>query len=268
MEPYAAQPHPIERIRGWLRSDLKVLRWVLLGLYMALIIGLFGWVLLGIDDDLWGFLLTCLGIVFVTQAFFIFGSGTIQLCKPLRRRRLLLPLVASGAMFAMLALGLFLAMVELFRIEGQMSDEVLQASFFGVLLLSWLIWGVLLFVYARNWQRYQVMSRIARMLFAGSLLELLATVPSHVIVIRRPGCFVGILTMLGIIAGLNVMLFSFGPMLVVLFLRPRYRSEKALGTHFCAHCGYDLRASKDRCPECGTQFVQGPSQVSLDPSRP
>jgi hypothetical protein len=33
-------------------------------------------------------------------------------------------------------------------------------------------------------------------------------------------------------------------------LRTRRRHE-AFDQHRCAHCGYDLRASTNRCPECG-----------------
>jgi hypothetical protein len=104
----------------------------------------------------------------------------------------------------------------------------------------------------RRRSRYSALGRLAGAIFAGSLVELLATVPSHVIVSRRPVCLVGLGTMLGIIAGCYAMLFSFGPMIVLLFLRPRHRREQSDPIQYCLNCGYDLRASIERCPECGT----------------
>jgi predicted amidophosphoribosyltransferase len=40
--------------------------------------------------------------------------------------------------------------------------------------------------------------------------------------------------------------------LVVAVVLPRaLRDENRLEKNLCMHCGYDLRQSPDRCPECG-----------------
>ena len=240
------------RLRRWLKSDMRVLRWVFLALYVLLILALLAMPLIEGGDFL--AMAISIGVMFAGQAMLIFGSGTITLCRPIRRRRLVLPVLVAATMLALLAGGLCIATWELLYLDSNPHEEFFAFAAMSLIGLTWIGWGVLLFARLRDKPRYTVLRTLNTWIFAGSLAELLATVPSHVIVSRRPGCLVGIGTAIGIIAGCAVMIFSFGPAIAILFLRPRWRAEIADGVPYCPACGYDLRASKERCPECGLRF--------------
>lgn len=245
----------ISRIRNFLRSDMRVLRWVFAALYAMLLATLFAPLVFESDTVLAGVMI--LAIMLGTQALFIFGAGTIELCRPIRRRRLLLPVIVAATLFTVLAGGAIVALMELLNV-GEHPGAGALIMF--LLVGNWTLWFVMFLIRARVMERHTVLARLTAAMFAGSLLELMVTVPSHVVVSRRPGCLVGAGTMLGIIAGVLVMTWSFGPAIVLLFLRPRLRRERQEWSTRCEHCGYDLRASipagSSVCPECGSPIHQ------------
>ena len=225
---------------------MRLLRWILLALYMALIVGLAG--ILILEFDAWFFGIVS-GVTIASDIVFLRGAGLRDVCEPVHERRLLIPVIAASFMFAALVVGFLIAMTELFFPSSD--GELGIACFWTTLFTSWIFWGALLHAYTKGRSRYVVIRRIAVLAFSCSLAELLATVPAHLVVVRRPGCFVGIGTMLGITAGVMLMLWSFGPAIALLFIHDKYAWRKQ---GRCVKCGYDLqRIDSERCPECGKE---------------
>jgi hypothetical protein len=48
-----------------------------------------------------------------------------------------------------------------------------------------------------------------------------------------------------------VALLALLPLADVLIIRPRRRRRRRAAAGLCVRCGYDLRATPGRCPECG-----------------
>ena len=137
--------------------------------------------------------------------------------RPTSRISLLPALIGAGLLMGILALGASLALLGLVRGDEAWNSP---AEAWGPLVvggLVWFGWSVMFFRLSRR-DPLDVVSRQCRMLLKASILELLVAVPTHVVVRHRDYCCAGFLTFVGLVAGISVMLASFGPGVYFLFL--------------------------------------------------
>ncbi len=222
---------------------MKKLRWILLGLYLLLVAGfLVGYFVDGASEH--GIPILIAATV-GTQWLFLAIRGKPQMLLPVQPRQLRLPSIVAGFMAALLVASLSMALCELAYLDD--SDALMTV----VLILNlggWALWSFLFYSYCSRLDYLAAIRRMVLWLIGGSLLQLMATVPSHFIVVRRPGCLVGIGTAMGIMGGLLVMGWAFGPGIILLFM---YETRRRMSGH-CMECGYNLTGNvSGRCPECG-----------------
>lgn len=210
---------------------MRVLRWVFLVLYFAVFVGLLGfayadslpwWAQAFLYMDLEGKACAVVLLLFATvisQVIFVCASGSLDICRPVGRPRIILPAVMAAVLMSCLVVGLVFALEELIGGKAAAAitnDNMVLVSFMGVM---WVVWTVLFVCRYSSSTRYIALRNLTRVMLAGSLFELMVTFPSHLWVTRRGGCFLGMGTGIGVSAGLMVMLWAFGPAMLLLFLR-------------------------------------------------
>ena len=217
----------VSKFRTWLRSDMRVMRWVFLALYVALLAGLVGRAARA-DDAEGSHLLGLLAVIVASQALFVLGTGTVNLCRPIRRRRLWVPVAMAAVLLSTLTFCAMWTLSELISWEPIVNLMVKDIAAMLLLVATPLIWGAVSWAFARDIPRMRALGKLTGALFCGGLAVLLASMPAYVIVNRRNDLnwFGPLVPLGGITAGICVVLFSFGPAIVLLFLRPRYRREK------------------------------------------
>lgn len=167
---------------------------------------------------------------------FFVAMGLIQLAllvvpvrvaskRPIARRHVFFTLLACIIALALLILASVATVYELMAETRGLSREHQWLLPFMLLGGIWLVWTFLFAFYTGRKPAESMMPRLCNWLIAGSILELLISVPAHIIARSRGYCCAGFLTAMGLATGIGVMLLAFGPAVFALFAR-RYASIK------------------------------------------
>ncbi|MFM1769349.1 MAG: hypothetical protein RJA22_1878 [Verrucomicrobiota bacterium] len=198
----------------------------------------------------WGYWLF-LAVMLAGQAALLLVPVAAAEGRPIRRRPLRAPIVASTFFLANLSLAGLTALLcaalpgdkglDWMFAPAKASESILSqwpplarlldalglgagsgfapwTLLLGYVVLLWMIWGLLFHRYGQAGPADAAVRRLVSWLLRGSILELLVAVPCHVVVRQRGDCCAPTATFWGISLGLSVMLMAFGPGVFFLFL--------------------------------------------------
>ncbi|MGB2824743.1 MAG: hypothetical protein WBF17_27475, partial [Phycisphaerae bacterium] len=174
--------------------------------------------------------------------------------RPVRKRHVLSTVLATIFAVLLMVGGMVAAAIEhLGNTPG--AEGPLPIVIFSAVGVLWLLWSILFGFYGGRGKPKTLISRLVRVLLAGSILELLIAVPTHIIARWRSYCCAGFMTFWGLATGVSVLLFAFGPGTFVLFIR-RLRSVRPPVPHaYCAVyrprpavAGGSSHTADNRCP--------------------
>ncbi|MEI8242434.1 MAG: hypothetical protein WCI17_04135, partial [bacterium] len=131
--------------------------------------------------------------------------------RPASRRHVFLPVIVSGLLVALLALGVISSLNEFVQAKTVWEQRWERWGALAAGLAVWAAWSVVFCLLARRDEPKGVLLRLCRRLLQGSVITLLVAVPTHIVARWRGYCCAGFSTFLGITFGMAVMLASFGP---------------------------------------------------------
>ena len=160
-----------------------------------------------------GFLLFC-------QFFLFHLKIKVEENRPVPKRKITWISILISLIMAILTFTAFIILFFLILGEKGQGNNISNAFMTVILFFgSWFFWGYFFLTkYMENFPE-KFMQKTISTLIAGSALELIIAVPSHVIMRSRGDCCAPIFSYFGIVMGTTVLLFAFGPGIVFLYLK-------------------------------------------------
>ncbi|MHC4243875.1 MAG: hypothetical protein ACYS3N_08570 [Planctomycetota bacterium] len=209
--------------------------WILLPLFLSdseIFFGLIGTVLSIASDNeqTYGInVVIVVGLVLLAQWAFLRPSKGWTIRMVTVGRPLKTSIFAAGVIAMLLTVGFVALLLELPNLwAGIMSAE----SYWSIIcvwiamLIIWGIWSLIFFVYWRQGDRYTQLGKMIRGLVAGSILETIIAVPVHIWATRQRECYCCRGTYTTLVLAATVLIWAFGPGIVLLYMREKHRIEK------------------------------------------
>ena len=171
------------------------------------------------------FLLLCQGVLLLVPV-------AVATARPVRRRSVATAAIVGAIPMVVMILGFIGCAASMIWPENSPARHKVNYPEWinwAMILILWAIWGVIFYSFFASKNPTVFSSRITRWLLAGSILEILVAIPSHIISRHRNECCAPFISLMGIVTGVAVALMAFGPGLFLLFAR-RIKDKQAKGS--------------------------------------
>ena len=192
--------------------------WAIVIIYLLLLLGLIilplieSWVDQSGTDNMM-FLGICVVLLILCRASLMMVPVRAAANRPTTRRSIWIPILGSGLLIATLFMFAGSALSEY-------ADEKISqvpAVVVGAICV-WLMWLGVFIPMTFAIDPTSIGMKLHRLIFAGSLLELLIAVPCHIVVRRRPDCCAGVVTAMAICVGVLVMFITWAQAFFCFFI--------------------------------------------------
>jgi hypothetical protein len=138
-------------------------------------------------------------------------------------------ILTAGFMAALLTSGLIACLLELLNSWEHLFDKINTNPFiiiWSVILVIWAIWSIIFFAYFKQGDRYSQLGKMIRGLVAGSILETIVAIPVQIWASNQRECYCARGSYTSLVFSATVLIWAFGPGIVLLYLREKIRMQR------------------------------------------
>lgn len=167
-----------------------------------------------------------IAVMMLAEACLLVIPVRVGNARPVHKRHIFWMMLAAGILLLVMVGGMTAALWETLGDTDWLNTQAWPwAAFLAGVILLWAAWSALFACFSWRAEPLTAAGRLLKFLVAGSILELLVAVPTHILARHRDHCCGGFGTFWGLAAGVSVMLAAFGPGVLLLYVK-RYRQVR------------------------------------------